>query len=169
MITIYALQCPDFMEQIDYFSLLTRVSVEKQKQIQGFRKSEDASRALWAALLLRALIRERTGLPNHRIRFDKNRYNKPFLTADISLHFNLSHSGGWIFCALDTEPVGVDIEHIQEITPGTVELRPALLFFYSLDLERKLFESQGHRSELPARRNCHRIESGPRDWYCLSF
>ena len=122
MITIYALQCPDFMKQREYFSLLTRVSAEKQKQIQRFRQSEDASRALWAALLLRALIKERTGLPNHRIRFSKNRYQKPFLTASTSLHFNLSHSGRWILCALDTEPVGADIEIIQEITPGTIEL-----------------------------------------------
>nr|WP_237391871.1 4'-phosphopantetheinyl transferase superfamily protein [Paenibacillus dendrobii] len=30
------------------------------------------------------------------------------------MHFNISHSGEWVVCALDSLPVGVDVEEIKE-------------------------------------------------------
>ncbi len=38
---------------------------------------------------------------------------KPFFPAHPQLHFSLSHSRELILCALDTQPVGVDIEWIR--------------------------------------------------------
>ncbi len=122
MMKIYSLQCPDFMDEKQFFSLIPLISPEKQRKIVRYRKPENAYQILWAELLIRALIRERTGLSNNQIVFGRNRFHKPFLCSDTSIHFNLSHSGNRILCALDTEPVGVDIERIQEIKPGLVEL-----------------------------------------------
>jgi 4'-phosphopantetheinyl transferase len=119
---LYALQCPPYLEKKDFFSLLTHLSPEKQEKFRRYRKPESAYQVLWGELLLRALIKEKTGLSNQQIIFGKNRKGKPILISDPSLHFNLSHSGKWIFCALDTEPVGVDIEKIQDITPGLVNV-----------------------------------------------
>jgi 4'-phosphopantetheinyl transferase len=119
---LYALQCPFNLEKREFFSLLVHISPEKQKKVRRYRRPESAGQILWGELLLRALIKEKTGLSNQQIIFGKNRKGKPILISVPSLHFNLSHSGRWILCALDTKPVGVDIEKIQDITPGLVNL-----------------------------------------------
>jgi 4'-phosphopantetheinyl transferase len=119
---LYALQCPPNLEKGEFISLLTHISPEKQEKVRRYRKPESANQVLWGELLLRALIREETGLSNQHIVFGTNKNRKPILISDPSLHFNLSHSGKWIFCALDTEPVGVDIEKIKHIPPGLVNV-----------------------------------------------
>nr|WP_084787523.1 hypothetical protein [Anaerobacillus alkalidiazotrophicus] len=32
-----------------------------------------------------------------------------------SFHFNVSHSGNWVVCATDNQPIGIDIEEIKPI------------------------------------------------------
>ena len=39
---------------------------------------------------------------------------KPFFPAFPGHHFNLSHSGSFALCALDTAPVGVDIQIVKD-------------------------------------------------------
>ena len=119
---LYALQCPPNLEKGEFISLLTHIGPEKQEKVRRYRKPESAHQVLWGELLLRALIREKIGLTNQHIVFGTNKKGKPILISDPSLHFNLSHSGKWILCALDTEPVGVDIEKIKDITPGLVNV-----------------------------------------------
>lgn len=43
---------------------------------------------------------------------------KPFFPAREDLHFNLSHSGDLALCALDSAPVGVDIQLVRQWRPG---------------------------------------------------
>ncbi|MFC1569193.1 4'-phosphopantetheinyl transferase family protein [bacterium] len=122
MMIIYTLKCPETMDEDRFQSLLQLTSPEKQEKILRYRKPENAYQVLWADLLIRALMMECTGLANHKIVFGKNRFNKPFLQTDPSIHFNLSHSGEWILCAVDTQPVGVDIEKIEPIQSGLIPL-----------------------------------------------
>lgn len=46
---------------------------------------------------------------------------KPFFPGRKELHFNLSHSGSLALCALDSAPVGVDIQVVKEWRPGLPE------------------------------------------------
>lgn len=43
---------------------------------------------------------------------------KPFFPEREELHFNLSHSGSLALCALDSAPVGVDIQLVKEWRPS---------------------------------------------------
>ena len=47
---------------------------------------------------------------------------KPFFPDHPELHFNLSHSGPLVLCALDSSPVGADIQAVAPRRPATVEL-----------------------------------------------
>lgn len=51
----------------------------------------------------------------HEIQITTNRYGKPYLQHNKSFHFNISHSGDWIVCAVDEKPVGIDIEKIEKL------------------------------------------------------
>ena len=43
---------------------------------------------------------------------------KPYFPGHEGLHFNLSHSGDLALCALDSAPVGVDVQIVREWRPG---------------------------------------------------
>lgn len=37
------------------------------------------------------------------------------MIGDLNIHFNISHTGGYVACAVADEPVGIDIELIKPI------------------------------------------------------
>ncbi len=47
--------------------------------------------------------------------FSSSEYGKPYLNEYPHIHFNISHSGDWVVCVVDNEPVGVDVEKIRII------------------------------------------------------
>jgi len=99
----------------DYKFLLRLVSDEKQSRIKRFHFYKDAQNALLSDILARFLIGKRTGLTNRQLQFSANAYGKPFLVNDTRVQYNLSHSGNYIAFAIDSEPVGIDIELIEPI------------------------------------------------------
>lgn len=52
-------------------------------------------------------------MSNADIRFELNAYGKPRLSGADNYHFNVSHAGEWVVCMVDSEPVGVDVEHVK--------------------------------------------------------
>ncbi|WP_392886961.1 4'-phosphopantetheinyl transferase family protein [Eubacterium limosum] len=78
-------------------------------------------------------IFEKKGLPVP-VKVEKNRYGKPFLKEYPSLHFNGSHSGDYLVCAVSQNPVGVDVQLIDR----TKRLMPLAKRFMSPGEVRRL-------------------------------
>lgn len=93
--------------------LLNFVSEKKKEKINN-SNSPNALHSVIGELLVRMLVTKKTGLSKEEIDFFYNNFGKPFL-KDYGLYFNISHSGDWVVCALDTQPVGIDIEQIRNI------------------------------------------------------
>ena len=110
MLEVYALHSVDRIDSNRYQQLLSLVSQEKRIRIERFIRWEDAQRTLLAELLVRYLICHKQGLCNQEIRLESAEYGKPFLANDRRFHFNLSHAGVWVVCAIDHQPVGIDVE-----------------------------------------------------------
>ncbi|WP_353853823.1 4'-phosphopantetheinyl transferase superfamily protein [Bacillus sp. Bos-x628] len=100
-------------EQLD--RLKPFVSPEKQATAERFRFLNDARRTLLGEVLIRQIIHHMHGTPIDQIAFDTEENGKPVVRQIPSFHFNLSHSGDWIVCAVDDAPVGIDIEEIKPI------------------------------------------------------
>ncbi|WP_335871256.1 4'-phosphopantetheinyl transferase family protein [Bacillus sp. 2205SS5-2] len=95
----------------DHFDrLLSLLTLEKQEKIKRFVFPMDALRSLVAELLSRYLVGIRLQLNNDQIHFEVNSYGKPFVKGPTDFHFNVSHAGTWVVCAIDTQPIGVDVE-----------------------------------------------------------
>ncbi|MCP5045765.1 MAG: 4'-phosphopantetheinyl transferase superfamily protein [bacterium] len=108
----------NFDKKMNSFSLsklMNRVDPMKASKLRRFVREEDLIRGLFGDLMIRDLIRQKTGLANHQIEFDSNEYGKPALRNRQDFHFNISHSGDWVVAAIDENPVGIDIEEIQHI------------------------------------------------------
>jgi 4'-phosphopantetheinyl transferase len=86
-----------------------------------------ALRCLAAEALLRHALRASHGLELDTQVVRVNRYGKPRLAALPHVHFNLSHSGAWLVCALHDRPVGIDIEATRARLdlPADLILHPA--------------------------------------------
>lgn len=132
---IFALNKLEPIDNVIFRKLLTNLSSEKQERIKKLAKPEDAKRVLFADILLRSIIANELKISNKAIIFDANRYGKPHLVGNSCLHFNVSHSGAWVVCAVDNEPIGIDIE---KIIP--VDLEIAKQFFS--DEEYKMLMAQ---------------------------
>ncbi|MBJ8030650.1 4'-phosphopantetheinyl transferase superfamily protein [Bacillus cereus group sp. N21] len=115
MINIYAIKKPQFIDENRYNTLLNLVSAEKKKKIDGYVIKEDAYRSLLGDILIRSVICKQYKIFNQDIKYDYNKYGKPFWEGSNHFFFNISHSGDWIVCIVDKFPVGIDIEQICPI------------------------------------------------------
>jgi len=81
-----------------------------------------------AHALVRSMLSEATGRPPASWRFAAGPFGKPAVHADgfpITLGFNISHTRGFVACALAHEDVGVDVEAADR----PIELEIADRFF----------------------------------------
>ncbi len=86
---------------------------ERSRQMTGYARITD--RKLCAAayvLLVYALNKENlfTRLPV----FGYGPNNKPYLANYPGIHFNISHCDGAVVCALSKDPLGIDIEKVED-------------------------------------------------------
>lgn len=61
----------------------------------------------------RKIIASYTGKNPSKLEFKTTPEGKPFFKCTPNLHFNLSHSGEFVFIAFSCEPVGFDIENMS--------------------------------------------------------
>lgn len=87
---------------------------ERRQKIDGFRFRRDKNLSLGAGVLLyHALARAGVAAP----RFTRGPQGKPALAGRQDLHFNLSHGGQRVLCAVSDRPVGCDVEPVTEMDP----------------------------------------------------
>ncbi|AEV68409.1 4'-phosphopantetheinyl transferase family protein [Acetivibrio clariflavus] len=111
---IYAVKIYPIDEQL-FAQLLLCISDDEQERIKKFKKYDDALRGLTSKVLLRYIVSHLLEIQNNSICFGKNEYGKPYLMGVNDFHFNLSHSGDWVVCAVDSLPIGIDVERIHDV------------------------------------------------------
>jgi 4'-phosphopantetheinyl transferase len=128
--------------RIDEFEhMMQRVSEERQTKVLRFIKPEDAHRGLLGDILIRSIICSKLNMKCKEIHFTAEPYGKPCAAGLPSFHYNIAHSGRWIVCAVDCDPVGIDIEEIKPISLDVAE------YFFSMEEYRWLMD-QGEAARL---------------------
>ncbi|MTI47954.1 MAG: 4'-phosphopantetheinyl transferase superfamily protein [Firmicutes bacterium] len=98
-----------------YFdSLIKFLPTVEQNKINKYLKWEDAQKSLIGKILIRSIVINKYGFKNKGIHFSINEFGKPYLKDIKEFNFNISHSGEWVVCAVDTRPIGIDIEEIND-------------------------------------------------------
>lgn len=99
-----------------FFSLMEN---ERREKINRFRFDEDKKRSVFGEMLAKKMIAKH---------FDKT-YEEVIIKADetgklyaenLDIHFNISHSGEFVICALSDKQIGVDIEKIRDIKDNLI-------------------------------------------------
>lgn len=112
---IWAIKLDFNIEVLRYKELLPRISKERLVRVKEYRKQEDKIRSAFAELLVRYAVNQFSSCSKQEIKFCTGINGKPRLMTPNNILFNLSHSGSWVVCVVDNEPVGIDIEKIQDI------------------------------------------------------
>lgn len=112
---IYGVKLSEKINENMFHKLLSLVAKEKQLRINRFIKWQDRQRTLIGDILIRILAVNKLELQNSNIFFTQNAYGKPCIKGKEDFHFNISHSGDWIVCTVDSASVGIDVEQIRPI------------------------------------------------------
>jgi phosphopantetheine--protein transferase-like protein len=89
---------------------------------RGYLHQADALRCLAAEALLRQALAEIFDLPGDSVMLDSDEWGKPRLAGLPGIHFNLSHSGQWVLCAVHHGPVGIDVEEVRPLPALPAEM-----------------------------------------------
>lgn len=101
---------------VSYYEMIKSDIFEKAlvklfKSRKGLNKhNENTKRSLMSEIIVRYLIKK--FLKEDRPILKKNIFGKPLLENYPNFYFNISHSGKWIVCAIDDQPIGIDIQQI---------------------------------------------------------
>ena len=99
------------------FQCLLRFSpLDKQQRILRQRIKQNADAMVVGGALARHMLWKAFHIPpDARIAYGE--FGKPYLPNYPKAHFNISHSGGYVACAVCDVPVGVDIQEIIPFRP----------------------------------------------------
>jgi len=102
----------DHLEALDWEAALPLLPDERRQKALRYRQESDRRQCVAAWLLLMRGCRELLGweqLP----RVAAAPQGKPYFVGHPDVHFNLSHCREAVACAIDTRPVGIDIERVR--------------------------------------------------------
>lgn len=126
MIDIYAVHINEQHTEALTELLLQYVSQERKLKMNRYRRWIDAHRSVLGEVLVRIAVCHRHGASNHELKFGLDQNQKPLLLVPSGYHFNISHSGEWVVCALGSNPVGIDVERLK---PMELEVAESIFTF----------------------------------------
>lgn len=90
------------------------LSEERRQRAAAMRSEADRLRTVAGETLARQMLAERLGCTPQAapLRYDED--GKP-TAPGTGLYVSISHSGAYVVCAVDEEPVGVDVETVRDV------------------------------------------------------
>ncbi|WP_186577943.1 4'-phosphopantetheinyl transferase family protein [Aquibacillus kalidii] len=115
LVEMYVCKLPEKRSTRDVEELLPYLSKERMERIRKFKFLDDQFRSVIGDLVIHYMFAVHHGEKLNDDRVKHNHYGKPFLPDIPTFHFNISHSGEWVACAVHQSPVGIDLEQLKPI------------------------------------------------------
>ena len=96
----------------EYERIYSLLSPSRKARVDALMHSEDKMCTLAGEFLARKILKEKYGAESVEITVSDN--GKPILNCPLCL--SISHSHGTVACAVDTAPVGIDVEKIKPVS-----------------------------------------------------
>lgn len=116
---IYLVKVESPLDKVVCRTLLTYVSEDRRERILRQRNRQAADNMLVGAVLARYALKRYCGLNTTEQQFEYTNHGKPYLSGVSGVHFNISHSGQYVACAVHNDRVGIDIQKINGYSPET--------------------------------------------------
>ena len=102
------------LSDIEYQKWYSLMCNEKQRRVERLRFDDDKKRTVAGEMLAKKAISEWCNVAVEDIIFDYKEYGKPYAIG-LDVEFNISHSEDVVVCAIDSSPIGIDVEKIRPI------------------------------------------------------
>ncbi|SFU45465.1 4'-phosphopantetheinyl transferase family protein [Butyrivibrio sp. M55] len=142
---VYVINALNELSDEEFENSLSKVEPEHKDRIMRFHFIEDKKRALAGILLSEYAIGEAFGIQKDEIRFEKNKYGKPHVIGKSGVHFNISHSGNYVVCAVGSSPVGIDV---QEHKSGGLDIADRFFSKEEKDALKRASDSNDEKQKL---------------------
>lgn len=116
------------VKNLDLTKTYNLLSKTRKEKVDNFRFMKDKRLSCGAYLLLKKLLNEKNIINPV---FKTEKYGKAYISNYENMHFNLSHSGNIVACAISDEAVGVDVEY----NDPEIDLDIAKNYFYNREYE----------------------------------
>ena len=116
------------VENLDLKKAYCLVPQTRRDKIDFYRFEKDKKLSAGAYLLLKKLLDEEN-IANPIFKTEK--YGKAYISNYDNIHFNLSHSGRIVLCAISDMEIGVDVEYVD----SKIDLDIAKQYFYNREYE----------------------------------
>ncbi|RAP52493.1 MAG: hypothetical protein BZ137_08615 [Methanosphaera sp. rholeuAM130] len=116
------------VEKLDLTKAYPLLSNHRKNKVSRFRFDKDKKLGCGAYLLLMKLLEEKH---IYNPLFKTGKYDKPYIVNYPNIHFNMSHSGKYVACAISDTQVGIDIEY----NDPTIDLNIARNYFFNSEYE----------------------------------
>ena len=104
----------------EYARAYALLAPEEQERVDRFRFADDKKRTLAGMILARRGLSIHCGIPEEGIVFEREELGKPFAPG-LAAEFSVSHSGRLAICAVDDQPIGIDIEQLRPVSPQVAQ------------------------------------------------
>lgn len=98
--------------------LLCFAPPEKRERILRQRVKQNANNMAVGAALAKYMVYRTFHIPTEKQRIAYGSHGKPYLPDYPNVHFNISHSGQFVACAVCDRPVGLDIQKVRPYDPA---------------------------------------------------
>jgi 4'-phosphopantetheinyl transferase len=131
MIKVFVLQLEEADHNPQFLDVLQKfIPEEGRLRVKDRLSNTSKLQTVAGELLARYSIADYIGKPDQEIRLIFNENGKPHIDNLINVHFNISHSGQYIVCAVGQAELGIDVERIRQ-----VNLRIAERFFSPSEIQ----------------------------------
>lgn len=97
-----------------------QMSAERKQAVSQMKVRHKKNLRIAADALCRKAISDYCGIEQSKIIFEHTKAGKPFV-KDLPVHFNVSHSGDMVVCAVSDCEIGIDIEKIRKVNPRSAD------------------------------------------------
>ena len=118
---VYVIRNDQPVDTATFQYLMRFVPEEKRERILRQRIKQNADNMLVGAVLAKYMLLKYFKIPFSKQYISYGRYGKPYLRDYSNAHFNISHSGQFVACAVSDRPIGVDIQEIVSYRRNVVK------------------------------------------------
>ena len=112
---VHSLDITPLKEETTYLAALKQCSKNRQEKANCLKEAADKRLCVGAWLLLMHMLK-RVDIDVNKEPLAFNEHGKPYLFRKRDVHFNLSHSGNTVLCAISGQEIGCDIEQTGRLT-----------------------------------------------------
>ena len=120
---LFAVAIKENVEDETFNYLFQFVEKDKQARVNRLKFKKDKDLTVDGDILAKTAISKVFGIAAADMKFGVGEFGKPYLASHKDAHYNISHSGSIVVCAVYDKPIGIDIQKMNDMNFDSIAKR----------------------------------------------